>query len=90
MWLKDVEQILVVLKLLPAKAGKFANGVVPYNRAIEKFIVHSKVRVHICQCLTFILWFLIKFIIKILVTKTNTKGVGQKFSSTYYCVRSDN
>lgn len=43
LWSEDVEQLLVVLKLLPAKAGqKVAAGVLPFDRAIDKFIVHNK------------------------------------------------
>lgn len=44
LWSDDIEELLVVLKLLPAKAGqKVASGVLPFNRAIDKFIVHTKV-----------------------------------------------
>lgn len=44
LWSEEVEQLLVVLKLLPAKGGsKGGAGILPFIRAIDKLIVHSDV-----------------------------------------------
>lgn len=44
-WSENIEQMLALLKILPAKAGRNAGPVVPFVQAIDKLIVHSEVRV---------------------------------------------
>lgn len=44
-WPDDVEQILALLKILPAKAGRNTKSlVVPFIQAIDKLIIHSEVK----------------------------------------------
>lgn len=42
-WASDIEEILALLKILPAKAGK-KSPVVPFIKVIDKLIFHSEVR----------------------------------------------
>lgn len=45
MWSKEVEDILVILKLFPAKAGgrNAASGITSFNKTIDKLIVFCEV-----------------------------------------------
>lgn len=43
-WPDNIEQALAIIKILPTKAGKHANSVVPFVQAIDKLIVHSEVK----------------------------------------------
>lgn len=44
MWSNEIEGVLALVKLLPAKAGKKAAGqILPFTKAIDKLIVHSVV-----------------------------------------------
>lgn len=42
-WANDVEEILALLSILAAKAGK-KSPVVPFIKVIDKLIIHSEVR----------------------------------------------
>lgn len=43
-WSEDIEQMLALFKLLPAKTGKNSkSSALPFCKVIEKFIVHSEV-----------------------------------------------
>lgn len=46
-WTDDIEQVLAILKVLPAKAGKHTKSVVPFTQAIDKFIVHCEVSINL-------------------------------------------
>lgn len=44
-WSDDVEQVLALLKILPAKTGRNTKSlVVPFMQAVDKLIVHSEVK----------------------------------------------
>lgn len=42
-WANDIEEILALLNILAAKAGK-KSPVVPFIKVIDKLIIHSEVR----------------------------------------------
>lgn len=43
-WPEEIEEVLSLLKLFPAKAGKRSKGKVePFIKAIDKLITHSAV-----------------------------------------------
>lgn len=45
-WSDDIEQVLALLKALPAKAGRNTRGqIVPFIQAVDKLIVHSEVKI---------------------------------------------
>lgn len=45
-WSDNIEQVLALLKALPAKAGRNTRGqVLPFIKAVDKLIVHSEVKI---------------------------------------------
>lgn len=58
-WSAGVEQVLALLKILPAKAGRNTkSSVLPFVKAIDKLIVHYEVRF-----INFLLFYTIQTII---------------------------
>lgn len=44
-WPEEIAQVLALIKLFPAKSGRYAKStVVPFAKAIDKLIVHCPVR----------------------------------------------
>lgn len=44
-WMSEIEDILVLLKMLPAKGRSKEGKILPFIKAVEKLIVFRKVRI---------------------------------------------